>query len=222
MHKGRVLVTGAAHRIGREVSLTLAKQGNSIALHYNKSKDSAELLAEEINSMGKGQATIYEADLSDISSIQQLIQNVASGGPIDHLVNNASAFKHDSLATMTSESFDAMIAINLKAPLFLSKEFVKYRTNLSESAAGKSLLPPTFPSITNMLDQKIASTNSDYLSYTVAKHGLHSLTEMLAKECAPMIRGKNVVFWCLVVIAARLICDINFISISIQVICVCI
>jgi hypothetical protein len=50
--------------------------------------------------------------------------------------------------------------------------------------------PTVYPSITNILDQKVASTNADHLSYTISKHGLHCLTEMLAKECAPSIRGK--------------------------------
>lgn len=193
-----VLVTGAAHRIGREISLTLAKQGHSIALHYKQSKESASQLAEQINSLKKGKAYIYHADLSDSLSLRKLIHDVAKMGTIDHIVNNASSYEHDTISTVTPESFDKMISVNLKAPLFLSKEFIAYRENLAQSSMSQprmsctSIFPSNmvmYPSITNILDQKIACTNADNLSYTIAKHGLHSLTEMLAKESAPMIRG---------------------------------
>jgi NAD(P)-dependent dehydrogenase (short-subunit alcohol dehydrogenase family) len=184
-----VLVTGAAHRIGRQISLTLAKQGHSIALHYKNSREDAVLLAEQINSMQRGQAKVYQADLFDLSSLRNLIGEVSSVDTLCHIVNNASSFEHDTITSITSESFDAMIGVNLKAPLFLSKEFIEYRNNLPPLAASST----SYPSIINILDMKIASTNADNLSYTIAKHGLHSLTEMLAKESAPRIRGQYVI-----------------------------
>lgn len=191
-----ILVTGAAHRIGREICLTLAKQGHSIALHYKQSKASAQQLAEQINAMQKGRASIYHADLSDPFSLRQLVDEVTSLDSLDHIVNNASSFEHDTVSTVTSQSFDDMIAVNLKAPLLLSKEFIIYRNKIAQSrdigtqpSTHSSHLAPEHPSIVNILDQKIASTNADNLSYTVAKHGLHSLTEMLAKEAAPTLRG---------------------------------
>lgn len=190
-----VLVTGAAQRIGREISLTLAKQGHNIALHFKNSRSCAQQLATEINGLGKGTASIFYADLNDIPSLCKLIEEASSMGTIDHIVNNASGYEHDVLSTVTSDSFDAMMAINLKAPLFLSKAFVQYRSNLLDSPPiGGSLnceVLSLCPSIINILDQKVASTNADNLSYTIAKHGLHSLTEMLAKGCAPHIRGMS-------------------------------
>lgn len=186
-----VLVTGAAHRIGREISLTLAKSGHAVALHYKNSKNHALELANEINLLGKGHATTYFADLNDIQSFRGLIEEVSILGTLDHVVNNASTFQHDTLSTLTSISFDDIVAINLKAPLFLSKEFIDYRRDLESHVSHRI---STYPSITNILDQKVATTNADNLSYTIAKHGLHSLTEMLAKECAPQIRGMH--FYC--------------------------
>lgn len=182
-----VLITGAAHRIGREISLTLARKGHPIAIHYMKSMEGALQLEKEINSMGKGKATVHYADTTDLDSLRSLIGDVASVGVIEHIVNNASSFEHDNISTVTSESFDSMIAVNLKAPLFLSKEFISYRNNILSSSASET----SHPSITNILDMKIASTNADYLSYTIAKHGLHSLTEMLAKDSAPRLRGRE-------------------------------
>jgi len=187
-----VLITGAAHRIGREISLALAKQGHSIALHFKHSKETAVQLAEQINNMKTGKAYIYYADLSDSASVQNLINDVTRCDTLDHIVNNASSFKHDTISSVTSDSFDEMMAVNLKAPLLLSKEFIAYRRSLFALPLSQTSLPlPVYPSVINILDQKVASTNADNLSYTLAKHGLHSLTEMLAKETAPMIRGMS-------------------------------
>jgi NAD(P)-dependent dehydrogenase (short-subunit alcohol dehydrogenase family) len=186
-----VLITGAAHRIGREISIFLAKQGHSIAVHYKNSKEGAVSLAAIINSIGNSKAKIYQADLSDTSSCRRLIEDISRNDTIEHMVNNASSFEHDNISTMTSRSFDENISINLKAPLFLSKEFIAYRHHLDnhpKSSEDNTLVYS--PCIVNILDMKIASTNADNLSYTVAKHGLHNITEMLAKECAPHIRGK--------------------------------
>jgi len=103
-----VLVTGAAHRIGRQISLTLAKQGHSIALHYKNSREDAVLLAEQINSMQRGQAKVYQADLFDLSSLRNLIGEVSSVDTLCHIVNNASSFEHDTITSITSESFVAV------------------------------------------------------------------------------------------------------------------
>ena len=187
-----VLVTGAAHRIGREISITLAKQGYDVALHYKNSCKAVTQLAKEITNMGRGNAGVFRADLDNVQSLRQLVTDVASMGAVVHIVNNASSYHHDTLSTVSSKSFDDTIAINLKAPLFLSKEFIEYRKALD--ASSPPVGPTVYPSITNILDQKVASTNADHLSYTISKHGLHCLTEMLAKECAPSIRGRPLLF----------------------------
>lgn len=179
-----MLVTGGARRIGREICLTLARMGYPIALHYNRSRECALEVAEEVNREGVGRVKLFQADLTAENAIKDLICDVLNEGELDHVVNNASVYRRDTLSSLTSASFDEMISINLKAPLFITREFVSYLSR--RTAANPSLC--SFPSITNLLDQKIASTNGDYLSYTVAKHGLHNLTDMLAKDCSPLVR----------------------------------
>jgi NAD(P)-dependent dehydrogenase (short-subunit alcohol dehydrogenase family) len=70
--KGRVLITGAARRIGRTVALALAQAGWDIAAHYNSSADEAETLAAEIHALGRN-ATLIQADLEKTKGIESLV-----------------------------------------------------------------------------------------------------------------------------------------------------
>ena len=179
-------MTGAALRLGREISLALARQGHGLALHCNHSKDKAEQLCDEIRSLGVT-AKVYQADLTDLSSLKELFESVTRDDTLEHLVNNASKYEHDTVSTISPESFERNLSINLRAPLFLSKYFFEYQKSISKTIHKEHISP----GIINLLDQKVASTNADNLSYTLAKHGLHNLTEMLAKEFAPAVRGKH-------------------------------
>jgi len=172
--KKAALVTGGARRVGRAVTLHLAKEGWDIAIHYNSSDAEAEATASEIRREGV-EAKLYQADLAEPAAINRLMKCFCSDFPhASLLVNNASMFEHDTLETLNLEIFDQQIAVNTRAPILLAKAF-------HECAGDGSC-------IVNMLDQKVSNLTPDYFSYTISKDALHTATFMLAMALAPRTR----------------------------------
>lgn len=169
----RVLVTGGAKRIGAAICRQLAGAGWSVAVHYNGSADDAAALATSLAA-----AAEVQADLSDAAALPGLVDAAASalGGPLDALVNNASLFEEDSLADVTPEGFARTQAINLAAPLLLIQAFA-------------ARLPAGQPgAVVNLTDQRVWRLNPTFLSYTLSKAGLWTLTQVAAQALAPHIR----------------------------------
>ena len=120
------LVTGAATRIGKEMALGLAAEGNNIVVHYMSSKTEAEQVVDEAKLFGV-RAECVEADLLSDADVRHLISDAASllGGPLSILINNASIFEYDNIHTVSMKSWSRHMDSNLKAPLFLMQEFSK-------------------------------------------------------------------------------------------------
>ncbi len=171
-----VLVTGAARRIGRELALDLARTGWRVGVHYRRSHREAEALVAEIIALG-GEAAALEADLADFAAISGLVARCkdALGAPTC-LVNNASEFFLDSIATLTPERWQTHIDINLRAPVFLAKSLAEH---LPAGISGN---------VINIIDQRVWNLTPEFFSYTVSKAGLWSATRMLAQALAPRIR----------------------------------
>lgn len=171
-----VLVTGAAIRLGRAIALHLGKAGWSVAVHYNQSQAEAEDTVSDLHELGVHAAAL-EADLQSEDDTQRLIARAnAAVGPVTALVNNASVFEGDVLASMTRMSWDRHIETNLRAPLVLAQNFAE---QLPSTTGGV---------IINLLDQRVFKPTPQFLSYGVSKAGLHWLTTVLAQALAPRIR----------------------------------
>ena len=174
------LVTGAAKRIGRAIALELARHGWAVAVHYRRSRVAAEDVAAEIRKLG-GRAATLACDLSHEAEVAQLVPRAATAlGALSCLVNSASNFEMDRADTVTRESWDRHIETNLRAPLVLSQAFAR---QLPEGTQGN---------IVNMLDQRVWKLTPYFLSYTVAKSGLWTLTRTLALALAPRIRVNGI------------------------------
>jgi NAD(P)-dependent dehydrogenase (short-subunit alcohol dehydrogenase family) len=177
---GAALVTGAAKRIGRAIALDLAAMGWAIAVHYNRSEIEAGEVVREINQAG-GRAVALHADLARETDAQALIPAAAAAlGPLTCLVNNASLFVMDKIETMTRTSWDGHLETNLRAPVVLAQAFAG---QLPTSAQGN---------IINMLDERVWKPTPYFLSYTVSKMGLWTLTQTLALGLAPRIRVNGI------------------------------
>jgi len=170
------LVTGAAKRIGRAFALALAREGFAVAVHYWRSADDAESLVAEITNAG-GSAVALAADLAQEADAMNLIPRaVAALGPLGVLVNNAAAFERDEALDATRASWDLHMETNLRAPFVLSQALARQLPNGAEAV------------IVNMIDQRVWRLTPHFVSYTVSKAGLWTLTRTLAMALAPRIR----------------------------------
>ena len=170
------LVTGAAQRLGREIALHLARHGWAIGVHYKSSQAEADELVSEIQGLG-GRAVALQADLAKMEDIDHLLPECLSRlAPPTCLVNNASIYEWDSLATLASEAWDAHLNLNLKAPIFLAQAFAKA---LPANAVGN---------VINIIDQKVLRPDPDFFSYTASKSALWNATQTMAQALAPRIR----------------------------------
>lgn len=166
------LVTGAARRIGRAVSLALAGQGIRVVVHYDRSEQEAVAVCDEIKRSG-GYAWPVRGDLMDSERAAQLFADaVALGGEIDILINNASIFKQDTLWEMTEESILTNFRIHAISPLVLARAMAK------QGIEGH---------IVNLLDTRVTVYDREHASYHISKRALSTLTRMLAIELAPKI-----------------------------------
>jgi NAD(P)-dependent dehydrogenase (short-subunit alcohol dehydrogenase family) len=168
------VVTGAAHRLGREMALSLARLGYAIALHYNNSLDAAESTRREILSLGV-EANIFRANLRDPSQIEKLFDEIDSlKFNLRILINSASVMNADRLPNVAAEDFDSEMALNLRAPL-LCAQYAASRMD-----AGGLII--------NISDVGANKTWSGYPTYVMSKAGVESLTRLLARSLAPDIR----------------------------------
>lgn len=175
-----VLITGAARRIGRALAEHLARDGWAAGVHFHGSSIEADGVVDSIKRAG-GIAVAVEADLSDAKAVDTLIpRTVAALGPLGALINNASIFERDDVGSITPQSWDSHLDINLRAPLFLSQAFA---AQVPVGARG---------SIINILDERVWSLTPHFVSYTVSKAGLWTLTQTLALALAPRIRVNGI------------------------------
>lgn len=172
----RVLVTGGAVRIGAALTQGLARAGHAVAIHCNSSRDEAEVLAATLAEAGATVAVV-SADLTDPAAARGLVDAARTvlGGPIEGLVNSAAIFEYDAVPIRDHERFDRHMHLNLAAPLILSSSMAEQ----DDVAAG---------AIVNILDQKVANLNPDFLTYSCSKVALEGATKMLAQALAPRFR----------------------------------
>jgi NAD(P)-dependent dehydrogenase (short-subunit alcohol dehydrogenase family) len=178
--EGAALVTGGARRIGAHLVRALAGHGYAVAIHHRASVREAEALAAEIERAG-GKAAPVQADLGDPAQLEALLVTAGAAiGPITVLVNNAAIFERDRATDFTLEQWDRHLAINLRAPVVLAREFAR------RLAAGIDGL------VVNLLDERIATPSRSYFSYTMSKMALAAATELLAAALAPRVRVNGI------------------------------
>lgn len=170
------LITGAAVRVGRAIALGLAAQGWRVAVHYHSSAKAAAEVVRLIEA-GGGQALALQANLAALEEVHALLPRCAAefGAP-DCLINNASLFEKDSLATVSGGSWKLHMDVNLRAPVFLSQAFA---AALPEGRRGN---------IINIIDQRVLKLNPAFFSYTASKAALWTVTRTMAQALAPRIR----------------------------------
>ena len=154
------IVTGAARRLGAEIASALVAEGWTVLAHVRGDGDSVPDGAVRV-----------AADLEDAGAARAIFDAAGSLPPVRLLVNNAARFAEDCVGKLDAAEFDRHLAVNARAPALLMD------TLASRHGEGDA-------SVVNILDSKIAAPNPDFLSYTVSKHALASLTDLYARALA--------------------------------------
>ena len=176
MNNKNLLITGAATRVGKAIALHFAKRGWNIGLHYFRSSKKAKELKKIIEQHWVKVALI-KADLKNPKQTENIIPLARKKlGNIDCLINNAALFEKDDIKNFTTNSWNDHININLLAPAILTKQFVKQASKKAVS------------NIINIIDQRIFNLTPFFMSYTISKSGLQTLTKTMAMRLGPNIK----------------------------------
>lgn len=176
LRNSRILVTGAGLRIGRAIATAFSRAGADVVLHYHRSSDAAEELAETLRISG-GRADTVSGDLSTEAGCTSVLEQALRQGTLDGLVNNAAVFNRTPLAQSDRATFLAEFGPNLFGPLELMRGFA------AQTREG---------SIVNLLYRRIAAHDAGAVPYHLSKVALAEATRLAAIEFAPGIRVNGV------------------------------
>ena len=179
MEANKIIITGAATRMGAAIAEKLSGPGVEMVIHYKNSKKEAEKLQKKLI---KNNTKVYlvKGNLAKEQDLKKIIKFSKSKLKyFDCLINNASLFENDSLKSFSSKSWNQHLDVNLKAPAYLTKEF-------SKNTKGKN------NNIINIIDQRVFKLTPFFFSYTLSKAGLYTLTKTSAMDLAPNIRVNGI------------------------------
>ena len=173
---GRVaLVTGGGRRVGRALAEALGMAGARVAVHYSASAAGADQTVQAIRAKG-GEAESFPADLASAAAVAPLIERtIARFGGLDVLVNSAAVMERTPVGSVTAEQWDAMFALNLRAPFLLSQ-------------AAAPALGKRGGVIINMADLAAFETWPGFIPHSITKAGIVQMTRALARVLAPGVR----------------------------------
>lgn len=166
------LVTGAGRRVGQAIAVGLAGAGCDIAVHYHSSAKGAKETAAAVRDLGR-RAELIQSDLADAKAARGLAdQVVAKFNRLDVLINSAAIMVRQPVETVTPESWDATLDLNLRAAFFVAQGAIPHL----KKARGK---------IVNLADVGGIEPWAAYLPHCVSKAGIVMLTKTLARALAP-------------------------------------
>ncbi len=166
------LITGATRGIGKQIAITLAKQGYNIALNYRKVNEELENTKKEIEKIGV-QILAVKGDVANFEDCKNFVKQVIERfGQIDVLVNNAGITKDMLLMRMKKEDFEQVIDTNLVGTFNVTKNVVPY---MMKARSGR---------IINISSVVGISGNAGQTNYSASKAGIIGFTKSLAKEIA--------------------------------------
>ncbi len=166
------LITGGTRGIGREIALTLAKQGYDIALNYRTENEELEELKSMIEKE-QVECLLVKGDVSHFEECEQFVKQIIEKfGKIDVLVNNAGITKDTLLARMKKEDFEQVLEVNLVGTFNVTKNVISY---MMKARKGR---------IVNISSVVGISGNAGQTNYAASKAGIIGFTKSLAKEVA--------------------------------------
>ena len=167
----RVLVTGAAQRLGAAIARAFADCGASVIVHCYRSGEEAEQLASSLPPCPAPlNHEIVSCDLADLDAVRRMAESV---GPVDYLVNNAAMWIRGDAP---QAELDRQEAVNHLAPCELIRSFARIRPRGRDFSA------------VNILDAATLSDSAATSPYKASKTALRRDTLALARELAPHVR----------------------------------
>lgn len=170
------LVTGGSRGIGSSICLLLSAAGASVVINYNRSKENADRVRNEIREGGK-EADVFKADISiqeDVTALFDFIRN--KYGRIDILVNNAGIIRDNLLLAMELPEWESVISTTLRGAFLCTKQAVEM---MMVNHSGK---------IINISSISAIRGGRGQTNYASAKGGLVSFT----RACAVELAGKGI------------------------------
>ena len=166
------LVTGASRGIGRQIAISLAKEGAQVIVNYNGSAAKAEEVVNLITEAG-GRAEAVQCNVSEYDKAEELMKYIIGKyGRVDILVNNAGITRDNLLMKMTEEEFDAVIDINLKGTFNCIKHL------------SRQMLKQKGGRIINISSVSGVMGNAGQANDCASKAGVIGLTKSVARELA--------------------------------------
>ena len=166
------LITGGARGIGKQIAITLAKEGYNIALNYRSNTEELRSLKEEIESFNV-KCALVQGDVSVFEDTQNIVnETIEEFGQIDVLVNNAGITKDMLLLRMKKEDFENVLDVNLVGTFNMTKNVANH---MMKAKQGR---------IINVSSVVGVSGNPGQANYAASKAGIIGFTKSLAKELA--------------------------------------
>jgi NAD(P)-dependent dehydrogenase (short-subunit alcohol dehydrogenase family) len=170
------LVTGSAHRVGKHIALSLAREGCDLVIHYHRSKDAAEETVAEIKSLHR-EAIAISADLRDMNQLLQMFDEIEQAyGRLDVLVNSSAIMEGIDLLEVDEEAWHRTLDLNLKAPFFCIQQAVRL---MGKQGGGV---------IVNISDIIGRRPWVQFPVHSISKAGIEMLTQVASLALAPKIR----------------------------------
>jgi len=174
------LVTGGSRGIGRAICVELAKVGYLVVINYQRNLEAAETTQRMIEEAG-GEADICQANIAERAHRELMVDFVLENyGRIDLLVNNAgiAPSERKDILEASEESFDRLIAVNLKGPYFLTQRVAKAMINLIQAR----VIPEG--QIVNISSISAYAASNNRGDYCISKAAMTMMTKLFAARLA--------------------------------------
>jgi NAD(P)-dependent dehydrogenase (short-subunit alcohol dehydrogenase family) len=169
------LITGGAHRVGKAITMALARAGANVVVNYYSSDEAAQETADEVRALGV-HALAVQADIGDVDQARALAASAADRfGAVDILVNSASIWQKTPMPMGDFSSWHRVLSVLLDGSMALADAVAPMMRERGQGA------------IVNIVDLSAWKPFRGYIAHSVGKAGLLALTRQLAVELAPEV-----------------------------------
>jgi NAD(P)-dependent dehydrogenase (short-subunit alcohol dehydrogenase family) len=169
------LITGGAHRVGKAITMTLARAGANVVVNYHSSGAAAQETAREAQALGVG-ALAVRADVGELDQVKALVGAATDRfGAVDILVHSASIWQKTPLPMGDFAGWHRVLGVLLDGAMYLADAVAPIMQECGEGA------------MVNIVDLSAWKPFGGYIAHSVGKAGLLALTRQLALELAPTV-----------------------------------